>query len=200
MNNLLSDMNKPVRNELMAGLLDKNLEVFAFAKEVYAIYNMHIIPFSQWPEEIFQMIEADMQKHPDAVQVLIELGLEKRLPAIRQYSRCRFGGLDRYADLNSNGESENTEYWDCGFRGQCPYEGRLCSTIKVANGVLSSRELDVIKLLYEGMQAKEISDELGISTTTTPVHIKNILKKTGLRSSAEIVRFASERKIYRIAI
>lgn len=199
MSAVLENMNLPVKNELLAGLLDKSLEIFVFGQQLYAVYDMQIIPFEKWPNHLLELLEQDMEKHPDAVQVLIELGVEERFAAIRQYARCRFGGLDKYSDINKAGDSENTEYWDCGFRGQCPYEGRLCSTIKVANGILTSRELDVIKLLYEGMQAKEIAAKLGISTTTVPVHIKNIMAKTGLRSSAEIVRFAAERKIYCIA-
>jgi DNA-binding CsgD family transcriptional regulator len=194
--NLLEKMNQPVKNQLPAGLLDNRIEIFADGTDIYAINSMGVHYFSEWTDDIIDFVRKDLERNPEAIQSLIELGIEEDSAMLRQYSRCRFGGFDCYADLETNGDSANTEYWDCGLRGNCPYEGRLCSTIKVANGILSKREIDLIRLIYDGLASKEIADELNISTTTVPVHMKNIFRKTGLRTVAEVARFAAERKIY----
>lgn len=54
---------------------------------------------------------------------------------------------------------------------------------------LSSRELDVIKHIKEGLSSKEISTQLNISLKTVEVHRHNILKKLNLKNSAALVNF-----------
>lgn len=54
---------------------------------------------------------------------------------------------------------------------------------------LSNRELDVIKLIKDGLSSKEISQELNISLKTVEVHRHNILKKLNLKNSAALVNY-----------
>lgn len=54
---------------------------------------------------------------------------------------------------------------------------------------LSSRELDVIKHIKEGLSSKEISTQLSISLKTVEVHRHNILKKLNLKNSAALVNY-----------
>lgn len=54
---------------------------------------------------------------------------------------------------------------------------------------LSSRELDVIKHIKEGLSSKEIATQLSISLKTVEVHRHNILKKLNLKNSAALVNF-----------
>jgi DNA-binding NarL/FixJ family response regulator len=55
---------------------------------------------------------------------------------------------------------------------------------------LTAREREVLQLLAEGKVAKEIATQLDISVYTVDAHRGRIMKKLGLRSSTEIVRFA----------
>jgi DNA-binding NarL/FixJ family response regulator len=55
---------------------------------------------------------------------------------------------------------------------------------------LSSRELDVLKLLVKGMSNKEISDKLFISTHTVISHRKNITHKLNIKSVAGLTVYA----------
>ncbi|MBK5295211.1 MAG: response regulator transcription factor [Acidobacteriia bacterium] len=55
---------------------------------------------------------------------------------------------------------------------------------------LTAREREVFQLLAEGKVAKEIATELDISIYTVDAHRGRIMKKLGLHSSTEIVRFA----------
>jgi len=54
---------------------------------------------------------------------------------------------------------------------------------------LSNREIDVIKLIKEGVSLKEISKALNISLKTVEVHRHNILKKLNLKNSAALVNY-----------
>ncbi|MGN0839050.1 MAG: response regulator [Pyramidobacter sp.] len=55
---------------------------------------------------------------------------------------------------------------------------------------LSERELDVLKLLVKGCNAKQIADQLGISKNTVDTHRRHILDKVGCNSMAELTRYA----------
>ncbi len=56
---------------------------------------------------------------------------------------------------------------------------------------LSRRELDVVKLIREGMSSKEIALQLDISLKTVEVHRYNILKKLSLKNTAALVNFVN---------
>lgn len=54
---------------------------------------------------------------------------------------------------------------------------------------LSRREIDIFKLIKEGMSSKQIALELDISLKTVEVHRYNILKKLKLKNTAALVNF-----------
>jgi len=54
---------------------------------------------------------------------------------------------------------------------------------------LSRRELDIVKLLKEGLSSKEIAAQLNITLKTVEVHRYNILKKLKLKNTAALVNF-----------
>ncbi|QIL90598.1 two-component system response regulator NarL [Microbulbifer harenosus] len=50
---------------------------------------------------------------------------------------------------------------------------------------LTSRELEILQLIADGLSNKLIARELGISDATVKVHVKHLLKKLGMRSRVE---------------
>ena len=54
---------------------------------------------------------------------------------------------------------------------------------------LSLREIEIIKLIKEGLSSKEISSRLNITTRTVEVHRHNILKKLKLKNTASLINF-----------
>jgi DNA-binding CsgD family transcriptional regulator len=60
---------------------------------------------------------------------------------------------------------------------------------------LSLREKEVLTLLGEGNNYKEIADELFISVDTVRHHIRNIYKKLHVHSRSEAVAKAIRRKL-----
>jgi DNA-binding NarL/FixJ family response regulator len=55
---------------------------------------------------------------------------------------------------------------------------------------LSQRELEVLRLIAEGVRSPAIARELGISVGTVEVHRRNIMRKLGLHTVAELTRYA----------
>lgn len=55
---------------------------------------------------------------------------------------------------------------------------------------LSKREVEIVELIAEGLTANEIADRLCLSAHTVSTHRKNIFRKLGVRSTAELVRHA----------
>ncbi len=55
--------------------------------------------------------------------------------------------------------------------------------------ILSRREIEIVKLIKEGMSSKEIALKLDISLKTVEVHRYNILKKLNLKNTASLVNF-----------
>jgi DNA-binding NarL/FixJ family response regulator len=55
---------------------------------------------------------------------------------------------------------------------------------------LSERELEVLKLYAEGKSTREISEKLFISVKTVGTHKQHIFEKLGLKSNADMVKYA----------
>jgi DNA-binding NarL/FixJ family response regulator len=54
---------------------------------------------------------------------------------------------------------------------------------------LSEREIDVLKLIKDGLSSKEIAEKLFLSSRTVEVHRSNILKKLNLKNTASLLKF-----------
>ena len=56
--------------------------------------------------------------------------------------------------------------------------------------LLSSREREVLHLIAEGLSAKEVANDLNISTKTVEAHRTSLMRKLGVRKATELVRYA----------
>lgn len=61
---------------------------------------------------------------------------------------------------------------------------------QVLVGELSEREMDVLRLVAQGLSNREIADALGLSEHTVKTHLANILDKLHLRSRAHAAAYA----------
>lgn len=62
-----------------------------------------------------------------------------------------------------------------------------------ANGGLTARELEVLRLIADGRSNRQIGNELFISEKTAGRHVSNIFAKLGVHNRAQVARLAAER-------
>ncbi len=68
-------------------------------------------------------------------------------------------------------------------------------TDKEPHEFLSNREFDVLKMLAAGKSISEIAEQLSLSATTVSTYRSRILEKTGMKTNADITRYALEKKL-----
>jgi DNA-binding NarL/FixJ family response regulator len=73
------------------------------------------------------------------------------------------------------------------------YLGRGAEGEEVPADPLTPRELDVVKLIAEGLTSDEVAESLVISPRTVDRHRANILEKLGMRNRVELTRYAIKR-------
>jgi DNA-binding CsgD family transcriptional regulator len=61
---------------------------------------------------------------------------------------------------------------------------------------LSPRELEVLRLVAQGMDNRTIAERMVLSEGTIKAHVSHILAKVSVRTRAELVRFALTREIF----
>jgi len=102
--------------------------------------------------------------------------------------------------LKSGGIDEIVKAVHCIARGGTyvtPLLGDLISSLLMAGpeqrhrqAKLTSRQMEVLQLLAEGRTMKEIGEILNITARTTESHKYDIMKNLGLKTTAELIRYA----------
>ncbi|MFA5781506.1 MAG: response regulator [Bacteroidales bacterium] len=78
-----------------------------------------------------------------------------------------------------------------------PKEQQKHAVIKDGSGytILTKRELDVLKLVVQGLTNQQIADKLFISIRTADWHRANLISKTGSKNTAELIMYAVKKKL-----
>lgn len=61
--------------------------------------------------------------------------------------------------------------------------------------LLSNREFQVLRMIASGKAVKEIADELSLSVKTVSTYRSRILEKTGMKTTAELIRYALQTQL-----
>jgi DNA-binding NarL/FixJ family response regulator len=145
-----------------------------------------------------QACEEIKRKHPDIKVIIVSMHQEKEL--IRKLVER---GADGYLLKNSS-KDEVLKAIDAVLNDQ-PYFSQdvtlslLSKTSHKSNGILSQssdldnlteREIEILKLVADGMTNKEIGETLFISHRTVDTHRTNLMKKLEVSNVAGLIRFA----------
>jgi DNA-binding NarL/FixJ family response regulator len=84
-------------------------------------------------------------------------------------------------------------------KGRIPSEVARKLADRVSRTALTAREVEVLRLIAEGLRNKEIAAELQITDQTVEFHIKNIFLKLGVHDRTKAVTVAIRRGIIRVA-
>lgn len=180
---------------LPAGLEDAGVEFYVYRNEVRCLHNGMRYHFDEIPQHVLDQVEEYMMTKPEALKALHEWDIKNADDMLRQFIFCHFGGFDHTPDITSCGKFVEADYFDCGRRGTCKHEGKLCGSIKVENGYLTKQEIKILQLIAQGKLNKEIAAELNISEETVSSHNQNIQAKTGKSRKPELALLAREKNL-----
>lgn len=106
-------------------------------------------------------------------------------------------GASGYVLKNASSE-ELLEAIDTVSRGKTYMSFEAAESMKnnpAGNIILTRREIEVLKLIADGMTNNEIGQNLFISTTTVETHRKNLLAKFDAKNTALLIRMAAQMQI-----
>lgn len=129
-------------------------------------------------EYYFQMIQAGVMGF-----VLKEVGkneLEEAIAAVLRGENYFSQKLLRDIIMNLNNPTQ---------KQKAPVESKVD---------LTKRELEVLKLICEGLSNSQIADKLFISLRTVEGHKSNLISKTGVKNSISLVMYALKNKLVEI--
>ncbi len=127
-----------------------------------------------------QVLAFTMYDQKAAVKQMLEAGVSgyllknSPLDEVVKAVRAVYNG-HRYYDANINIEAEDN------------------SNTK-SKGVLTKRQVEILRLVAQGKTSREIANELFIGIHTVDTHRKNMIKILGLHGKGELMRFAIEAK------
>jgi DNA-binding CsgD family transcriptional regulator len=180
---------------LPAGLVDKGLEIFIHKGNLHVLYNKRNIPFDLLSETIREeFLQNLMANKPALGSLKKDFALQDAEAMLVQYIKCNFGNFDNIPDQDENG-TIYPECWDCGRRGECPGEGKVCGRIKGPAGILTRRETEIFFLLIDGKSHKMIADHFQTHIQTIETQLRDMREKLGCHSSIEVMNFAMKRRL-----
>lgn len=167
--------------KLPGGTIDKSVEFFVHDGEMYCRTEGETHCYDEFPEWVLEIVKADMEKNFEKVGYLVEWGLLTEDGQIRQYLFCLYGGHDDNPDIDEDGNMQQSEYVDCGLRcGKCQFEGKICNSLELPHGRLSSLQIKTLQMIGKGDLDKEIADALFVSEGTVRYYKNEILRKAGM--------------------
>lgn len=116
-----------------------------------------------------------------------------RYRIVSRFVRCNFGDLDDIPDISQSMRC-NFEYVPCPLRGECRLDGIVCHP--EFNHQLSPAELQVMRLVYDGLTEEVIGERLKLSPHTIHTHVRNAYARLDIHSKAEFIRYAADNSLF----
>ena len=197
---LLADDHRMLLDALVT-LLAKEFEVVGVVRDGGAVIEMAerlrpdiIVLDISMPEVDGIDAARILQKEGNRAKILY-LSMYADLPLVEEAFRT---GASGYM-LKEGAVEELVKAIQCIARGGTyvtPLLGDLMSSLLTAgsqkgrDAVLTPRQLEILRLLAEGRTMREIGQMLNITTRTTESHKYEIMRNLGVKTSAELIRYA----------
>lgn len=144
------------------------------------------------PELVDILYEQIHIRYPQAFASLLERYASSALNTkfhrylcVRRFVMCNFGEYDiKTYDIEDIGKW-NLEKVQCPLRGECKYENVICRP--TAGTCLSSHEMNIVRLLCEGVSVEDMAARLHISVHTVRNHRRNIYRKLGIHNRRTLI-------------
>jgi DNA-binding CsgD family transcriptional regulator len=77
-----------------------------------------------------------------------------------------------------------------GLHNSEPIISQFSGSQIVKESILTRRELEILRLIQQGMTTREIADKLFLSFETVRTHRRNMLEKTNAKNSSKLIHYA----------
>jgi DNA-binding CsgD family transcriptional regulator len=135
------------------------------------------------------------ENYPAAFEALSNIygtAVHFKFLVVRRFGKCNFSIYDNRPDVKPDGFF-NLEFVSCPLRGECKWENTIC--LPKLNTTISSREMEVLRLICENLEDSKIADRLFISVFTVSNHRRSIERKLGVTNKLGILKWAKENAI-----
>ena len=142
-----------------------------------------------------QVTEKILQHDPKARIIILSMYDDEEY-----ISKCMENGVMGYVVKNET-SAELTQAVTTVLKGQTYFSNQVQQVIfkrystnigkkktKEIDINLTNREIEIVKLISEGMTSKQMADKLFISARTVETHRANLIKKCGVRNAIELVK------------
>lgn len=142
----------------------------------------------KYPEMKVIMLSSEVSE--ESVSQLLEIGVEGYLSKLAQMSdlekaiRTVLGGNHYY------GQSIAKIMYDVYVAKKHDAKPKKNIFIRKDEQILTNREIEIVRLLCDGYQAKEVAEKLNTSVRTIETHKTNVLRKLGFNNIAEVIKYA----------
>jgi len=172
--------------QIPSGLIDENIELFSTNGKMMAAHLGSVKSIFDLPKEFLVILKKEMLSTPSTVLALSLAGYKTQRQQLEKFAECRFGGFDFIADFK-DGKFSESEYHECGFRGNCPMEGIVCGFFKVNGNIITPFEIKMIHLLATEDTLPVIAEKLHVCMNTFETKKQKLYEKLGILSRARLV-------------
>lgn len=184
---------------LPSGLLpeDLNIEIFGdpnrFGKCFFVQHGLSQ-QFHDMPVQVIPALYEECFLDKTAVKAMRAMGVKEE-DLVEQYNYCNRGALDSIPDISIYGKLTK-EFFDCGRRGQCIGEGKVCKL--TLNGIkITYRELQCLRLNSKGKSYAEIRCEMGFNSQNSVNSLMSRLRdKLGAGSKSALIVMSQQLGIF----
>lgn len=149
---------------------------------------------NNYPEIKIIMLSSEVS--PELIHELLDIGVEGYLGKLAQIEDIKTAVCSVMGGVPYYGRSVIKIMYDVSITHQHKAvqqnnnHFRLFSKQHNSDSIFTTRENEVIALLCDGLQMKEVADKLNISPRTVESHKTNILKKMGFTRITELIKYA----------
>lgn len=181
-----------LQQSIPPGLSANETEFYWDGEKLMALHEGHNLPFYELPSGVISRLRGLMEADEEAMKIFEADGPKLWRDRLYVYVKCRFGGFSFEPDLTA--QNVSGECWNCGCGGNCILQTVFRGKLEVAHGVLTRREIQVIRTLTKERYAigEAVASELGISVSTLNKHKKRVFEKVGVSSIQELAVWTSK--------
>lgn len=180
-----------VNVQIPPGMNEHEAEFYFDGDTIKVIHAGKLYSWADMPPIVKKWLKIELANDGPARQAFDQAGVDNLTDRLYVYAKCRFGGFNMTPDLSANGVKETTtEHWDCGCSGNCCLRPVFRDRFPAKYGILTTRQLNIIRLIAQGLQSKEIADQLCISIQTLDKEKQRIFHHTATTSALEIAKWA----------